>query len=62
MKKILFILMTVVLVLVCCSCGENNAFEEGNLLYDLGAKSFEDIEKVEFLYEEYQGDSGIRAG
>ena len=56
MKKILFILMTVVLVLVCCSCGESNAFEEGNLLYDLGAKSFEDIEKVEFLYEEYQGD------
>ena len=56
MKKILFILMTVVLVLVCCSCGKSNAFEEGNLLYDLGAKSFEDIEKVEFLYEEYQGD------
>ncbi len=56
MKKIRLILMTIVLILACSSCGEKNTFVEGSLLYDLGAKSFEDIEKVEFLYEEYQGD------
>lgn len=56
MKKSLCILMTVFLTLVCMSCGENTSFVEGNLLYDLGAESFDDIEKVEFLFEEYQGD------
>ena len=56
MKKIALMLMIVVLIFVCCSCGEEHAFVEGNLLYDLGAKSFEDIEKVGFWYEEYQGD------
>ncbi len=56
MKKISLILMTIVLILVCCTCGEESTFVEGNLLYDLGAKSFDDIEKVEFLYKEYQGD------
>ena len=48
--------MTIVLIFACCSCGQKNTFVEGNLLFDLGASSFEDIEKVEFLYKEYQGD------
>ena len=52
MKKILLVLMMIVLILTCCSCGEKNTFVEGNLLYDLGARSFNDIEKVEFLYKE----------
>lgn len=56
MKKILLVLMMIVLILTCCSCGEKNTFVEGNLLYDLGARSFNDIEKVEFLYKEQQGD------
>jgi len=56
MKKLCCFLMLSVLILTCCSCGEQNTFVEGNLLYDLGAKSFDDIEKVEFLYKEYQGD------
>ena len=55
MKKIFFILITIFSILVCCSCGKTTSFVEGNLLYDLGAKSFDDIEKVEFLFEEYQG-------
>lgn len=36
-----------------CSC-QNISFTEGNILYDFGAESVEDIEKCEFLYEEYQ--------
>ena len=54
MKKISLILMIIVLILVCCSCGKKSTFVEGNLLYDLGAKSLDDIEKVEFMYEEYE--------
>ena len=50
MKKHLTLLIAVVLILIGCSCREN----EGDLLSDLGAKSFDSIEKVEFLYEEYQ--------
>ena len=56
MKKFSLILMTIVLILVCCSCGQKNNFVEGNLLYDLGAESFKDIQKVGFWYEAYQGD------
>lgn len=63
MKKILLVLISAVLILGCCSCTEkttkkeeNNTFVKDNLLYDLGAKSLDDIEKVEFLYKEYQGD------
>ncbi len=56
MKKFFLILISIVLIFSCCSCGEKTAFVEGNLLFDLGAKSFDDIKKVEFLYEEYQGD------
>ena len=55
MKKFFFVLMIAVLIFTCCSCGEKNTFIEGNLLYDLGAKSFDDVEKVEFMYEEYEG-------
>ncbi len=55
MKKIFLIFMTIVLILICCSCGEESTFVDGNLLYDLGAESFENIEKVEFMYEEYEG-------
>ena len=56
MKKILFILMTLLIILACCSCGEATTFTEGQLLFDLGAESFDDIEKVGFWYKEYQGD------
>lgn len=56
MKKILLILMAIVLILAFCSCGQENTFVEGNLLYDLGAESFEDIQKVGFWYKAYQGD------
>ena len=45
-----------ILIFACCSCASQNTFAEGNLLYDLGAKSFADIEKVGFWYKEYQGD------
>lgn len=51
------IVLVIVLISVCCSCGEKPVFTEGNLLYDLGAESIDDIEKVEFLYEEYQRSS-----
>ncbi len=56
MKKISLFLMSIALILVLCSCGQKNTFVEGNLLYDLGAESFEDIQKVGFWYEAYQGD------
>ena len=55
MKKILLVLLVFVLTMAFCSCSKENTFVEGNLLYDLGAKSFEDIEKVEFWHKEYQG-------
>lgn len=54
MKKVLSILMITVLVFFCYSCGEKPVFEKGNLLYDLGAESFNDIEKVEILIEDYE--------
>lgn len=56
MKKFLLVLMTVVFGLSCCSCAEKTNFAQGDLLYDLGAESLEDIEKVEFWYKEYIGD------
>ena len=56
MKKILLVLITIFLIFACCSCGPKNTFLQGNLLYDLGAESFEDIQKVGFWYEAYQGD------
>ena len=46
----------IALIVICCSCGRKNTFVQGNLLYDLGAESFEDIQKVGFWYEAYQGD------
>ena len=51
-NKMLFILLAIILTFVCCSCASENSFVEGNLLYDLGAKSLDDVEKVEFLYKE----------
>lgn len=56
MKKLFLIGIVIILILVCCSCNSENTFVEGSLLYDLGAKSFENIEKVGFWHEEYQGD------
>ncbi len=57
-KKIAgYVVLIIVLISVCCSCGEKPVFAEGNLLYDLGAESIDDIEKVEFLYKEYQRSS-----
>lgn len=58
MKKTFLFLTAVVLLLVCSACRQTVGFAKGNLLYDLGAKSFEDIEKVEFLYKEYQCNYG----
>lgn len=58
MKKTFLFLTAVVLLLVCSACRQTVGFAKGNLLYDLGAKSFEDIEKVEFLYKEYKSYYG----
>lgn len=64
-RKAIIILMTAFLLFTLCACGEKttkteetNLFKEGNLLFDLGAKSLDDIEKVEFLYEDFVAYSG----
>ncbi len=65
MKRFLSLLLVMIMVLSVGLTGckkettlkkEEPTFKKGNLLYDLGAKSIEDIEKVEFLHTEYQGD------
>ena len=59
MKRFLSLLLVMIIVLLAGLTGckkettlkkEENTFKGGNLLYDLGAKSIEDIEKVEFLH------------
>ena len=54
MKKIFAILLVLVVGFCFCSCSENEPITEDSLLYFCGVKTLEDIEKIEFIYEEYQ--------
>ena len=42
------------------NAGGKNSFVEGNLLYDLGAQSLDDVEMVELQYKENVADIGNR--
>ena len=56
MKKILLAFF-LIFTLFLCSCGANG-ISEGDMLYDCGAKRIGNVEKFEFLYEEYTEYSG----
>lgn len=49
MKKIIAILLVLVIGFCFCSCSQ----KENSLLYFCGVKTLEDIEKIEFIYEEH---------
>lgn len=57
MKKICLLATAFILILSLCSCGSPDvSLKEGQLLYDYGAVTVDDVLKYEFLYEGYQGD------
>ncbi len=57
MKKISVFLLFLIIGLTLCSCNKTEPFKEGQLLYDCGATNYSDVQKYEFLYEDFQADS-----
>ena len=57
MKKLCLLIAVLTVTLSLCSCYKTDtSLQEGQLLYDCGATTTDDVTKYEFLYEEYQGD------
>lgn len=54
MKKIFAFLFLFILSLSFCSCAKKEQITEDSLLYFCGAKTTEDITKIEFIHEDYQ--------
>ena len=58
MKKLLLFVIVLVLGLSLCACGKTDtSLSEGQLLYDCGAITTQDVTKYEFLHKNYTGDA-----
>lgn len=57
---VIIAVVAVITVSVCFLTNpvSKNTFTKNNLLYDLGAESYDDIEKVEFMFDEYDNYTG----
>ncbi len=54
MKKITTILLVFIFSLSLCACSQNEQLTEDSLLYFCGAKTTQDVTKIEFIHEDYQ--------
>ena len=54
MKKIIAIILIIILNLSLCGCSGKEKITEDSLLYLCGAKTIQDIEKIEFIHQDYQ--------
>ena len=54
MKKTMIILLVLIFSLSLCACSQSEQITEDSLLYFCGAKTTEEITKIEFIHEDYQ--------